>query len=1064
MATTAQLLKVYKELERRIAEIDIRQGGPQGPRGPVGPKGRKGERGTQGPQGPKGDAGSEGQKGVKGDTGATGPVGPRGPSGVAGPVGPRGDAGPAGADGAVGMAGNDGRDGVYITDANIDFDGHLTIHLSDGSEIDAGVVVSDEALSQIVYTSSGGVPDSLKKALDDLIEVVNEHINDFDNPHQTTHDNLDDNPGNGRAWLENPHETSVDNLTDTSIVGPAEGQGLWWNGTEWINRASFTEIWPTGLVSGGELNIGPGANDIEIVAGLGEVTDSYTNPNAAPVVTALQWPQINTAITAAPAVAGSIVWFTIWNTGVAGTPINNVPVFVGDVRQYAQAPSPTLARQEIPLGVAVHNGVEWKEISSPKVINQSAETLREYLTTVSPLTTIISGGATRETGTFQLEQDEGVVWENNRNWHVDKSDPNRETLPAQNPVNFQYVTQDFSSVGALTDTFDPDTYDVGGVPTPVPGGGNVCTIQKLYIDPANNYWCLYGQETYQNFFAAEANIEADLARSTIPFLLQNSLLLGFAVMENGKNNWDPNEAVWTPAGGVGGTGGGGSPITDHNNLNGIGPDDHHNQVHLLYGPDHSDVDTATPLEQQHVLAWDGVDSFDPDFRTKGKQYNVGVTYHPQDMVYQDGYLSIANKMTTDYPAPTNVGNSFFGYDGLAPTSAELAKQVIFGQRYTTPPDLFYKITQYRVYTITGNTYRVFSVADPESSPIVNELIVFTADNTGWQTLNIPEALLLPNSKFDLVATVSEPDPTPTTFVGNWDYDTPNNTGTPGSGVIIHANQASDQFRINKTDSDAVDRSADLATLEVGDVIDWGNDGTRWAIQSIQDNGTWYNFGVAPSVQESPDGVHEFTFETVTATPITRMEDPNYWGLNPPTGGGDVEGLYIADGDWENIVPDTNAYGTDILIQQVEQSEDWDIFGAPGGAGGGGEGGGFTPTIFLGAGTTGYVPDPVVENNWFLRDDGTWVLPTDTTDHGALTGLGDDDHPQYHNDARGDARYYTKAESDANYAPIAHIHSAADITSGTFADARIAESNVTQHEAALSIDGSQLTGTIDGGTY
>lgn len=27
-----------------------------------------------------------------------------------------------------------------------------------------------------------------------------------------------------------------------------------------------------------------------------------------------------------------------------------------------------------------------------------------------------------------------------------------------------------------------------------------------------------------------------------------------------------------------------------------------------------------------------------------------------------------------------------------------------------------------------------------------------------------------------------------------------------------------------------------------------------------------------------------------------------------------------------------------------------------------------------------------------------------TDHGALTGLGDDDHTQYHNDARGDARY------------------------------------------------------------
>lgn len=35
-----------------------------------------------------------------------------------------------------------------------------------------------------------------------------------------------------------------------------------------------------------------------------------------------------------------------------------------------------------------------------------------------------------------------------------------------------------------------------------------------------------------------------------------------------------------------------------------------------------------------------------------------------------------------------------------------------------------------------------------------------------------------------------------------------------------------------------------------------------------------------------------------------------------------------------------------------------------------------------------------------------------TDHGLLGGLGDDDHPQYHNDTRGDARYYTQAQVDA----------------------------------------------------
>lgn len=35
-----------------------------------------------------------------------------------------------------------------------------------------------------------------------------------------------------------------------------------------------------------------------------------------------------------------------------------------------------------------------------------------------------------------------------------------------------------------------------------------------------------------------------------------------------------------------------------------------------------------------------------------------------------------------------------------------------------------------------------------------------------------------------------------------------------------------------------------------------------------------------------------------------------------------------------------------------------------------------------------------------------------SDHGALTGLSDDDHSQYHNDTRGDARYYTQSQLNA----------------------------------------------------
>ena len=46
-----------------------------------------------------------------------------------------------------------------------------------------------------------------------------------------------------------------------------------------------------------------------------------------------------------------------------------------------------------------------------------------------------------------------------------------------------------------------------------------------------------------------------------------------------------------------------------------------------------------------------------------------------------------------------------------------------------------------------------------------------------------------------------------------------------------------------------------------------------------------------------------------------------------------------------------------------------------------------------------------------------------TDHGALTGLSDDDHPQYHNDARGDARYAPIANGVTN--GDSHDHSGGD---------------------------------------
>lgn len=52
----------------------------------------------------------------------------------------------------------------------------------------------------------------------------------------------------------------------------------------------------------------------------------------------------------------------------------------------------------------------------------------------------------------------------------------------------------------------------------------------------------------------------------------------------------------------------------------------------------------------------------------------------------------------------------------------------------------------------------------------------------------------------------------------------------------------------------------------------------------------------------------------------------------------------------------------------------------------------------------------------------------------------------------------QAASIATKANATHTHSASDLTSGTLPDARVAQSNVTQHQAALSIASTQVTGT------
>lgn len=79
-----------------------------------------------------------------------------------------------------------------------------------------------------------------------------------------------------------------------------------------------------------------------------------------------------------------------------------------------------------------------------------------------------------------------------------------------------------------------------------------------------------------------------------------------------------------------------------------------------------------------------------------------------------------------------------------------------------------------------------------------------------------------------------------------------------------------------------------------------------------------------------------------------------------------------------------------------------------------------------------------------------------TDHGALTGLSDDDHGQYHNDTRGDARYYTKAQVDTSLsgkAATSHTHSIGSVVGlQTALDSKQAAITVSATAPASPVEG------------
>lgn len=301
-----------------------------------------------------------------------------------------------------------------------------------------------------------------------------------------------------------------------------------------------------------------------------------------------------------------------------------------------------------------------------------------------------------------------------------------------------------------------------------------------------------------------------------------------------------------------------------------------------------------------------------------------IFYDTYDVVNDDGWLMIANKPTADPAAPQESGDPFYLFDGLLTRPQANSKQVIVGQRYTFPREGF--INGFRIRTVAGNHYVIYVVRDPLGAQDIEEIFEIDGADDQWLEFGRTPTLANAGVTFDIIMIIREQDPVTTSTFLNYNYVKPQNTTIPLAGQITHSAKELFNLYIHYTDDDGNDNTAYLQSISEGDIISTA--GVRWSVQNVTPEANYIILQVAPGVQAQGDGLQTFEFEVTPPVVITYALNQDYW-LGTPA----VSGLFSLTGAADITVND-NQYGIDLLVQEANISQDWDVMSAPGGGGGG----------------------------------------------------------------------------------------------------------------------------------
>jgi len=287
----------------------------------------------------------------------------------------------------------------------------------------------------------------------------------------------------------------------------------------------------TGLYDGGLITINTDTTKFDVAAGVGAIVDSTTD-TANPTYDMITWAAQN-AITV---------------TNIGTTIFTNIYIDPnGNVLQSSVEPTPALRRDNIFLGKIIHQDFVNVLFSTPKpeILANPVNQMSDFFAAIG-VVNIKGNQISANGGNLSIDKTAGDIHQEGVNYFIDKKSPNIKFLPAQAAAVFLYGTQTSGTTTLLTQ-IDPTSYDVAGTVTPIAGGGNTSSNQRVYIFNNALVGIQYGQTTYATLADAIIGVQSE------PFVIlqdlaDNAVLLGIiSVTKNATNLADSGDAFFTSA-------------------------------------------------------------------------------------------------------------------------------------------------------------------------------------------------------------------------------------------------------------------------------------------------------------------------------------------------------------------------------------------------------------------------------------------------------------------------------------------------------------------------------------